>query len=121
MPPSTCIPTSSAICLGPTNRFRVETEFRNQNVLLPAFADEVRQDSGLFFFFSPENVEVVLKILNACSSTPPRYWVFLAGLSNVEYTVTVTDTQAGRTKKYFNAAGVPPAATQDTSALATCP
>jgi hypothetical protein len=30
------------------------------------------------------------------------FWVFYGALSNVEYTLTVTDTETGRVKTYFN-------------------
>ena len=30
------------------------------------------------------------------------FWVFYGALSNVEYTLRVTDTQTGKTKTYFN-------------------
>ena len=33
------------------------------------------------------------------------FWVFYGALSNVEYTITVTDTLTGRTKTYFNPQG----------------
>lgn len=34
---------------------------------------------GYFWFFEEDNVEVVLKVLDACSFTD-RFWVFAAGL-----------------------------------------
>jgi hypothetical protein len=34
-----------------------------------------------------------------------KWWVFYGALSNVEYTVTVTDTQTGAVKTYFNPQG----------------
>ena len=34
-----------------------------------------------------------------------KFWVFYGALSNVEYTVTVTDTQTGAVKTYFNSQG----------------
>ncbi len=34
-----------------------------------------------------------------------RYWVFYASLSNVEYTITVTDTETGAVRTYFNPSG----------------
>ena len=79
-------------------------------------------DSGYFWFFNPANIEVVVKVLNACTQAPPRYWVFAAGLTNVEVTLQVTDTQAGGSPKtYVNPLGTPFAPIQDTGAFATCP
>jgi hypothetical protein len=34
-----------------------------------------------------------------------RYWVFYGALSDVEYTITVTDTLTGAVKTYFNPRG----------------
>jgi hypothetical protein len=79
-------------------------------------------DSGYFWFFSASNIEVVLKVLNACTQVPPRYWVFAAGLTNVEVTMTVTDTLTGvQVPPYVNPLGTPFQPIQDTDAFATCP
>lgn len=50
-----------------------------------------------------------------------RYWVFAGGLTNVQVTTTVTDTQTGTVKIYTNPLGQAFQPTQDTSAFATCP
>ncbi len=34
-----------------------------------------------------------------------KFWVFYGALSNVEYTITVTDTTTGVVKTYFNRSG----------------
>jgi hypothetical protein len=34
-----------------------------------------------------------------------RFWVFYGALSNVEYTLKVTDTQTGAVKEYRNPSG----------------
>jgi len=34
-----------------------------------------------------------------------RFWVFSGALSNVEYTITVTDTSTGQVRTYANPAG----------------
>ena len=34
-----------------------------------------------------------------------KFWVLYGALSNVEYTITVTDTQTGAVKTYFNPQG----------------
>jgi len=79
-------------------------------------------DSGYFWFFNPANIEVVVKVLRACSQAAPRYWVFAAGLTNVEVTLQVTDTQAGGSPKtYLNPLNTPFQPIQDTDAFATCP
>jgi hypothetical protein len=77
-------------------------------------------DSGLFYFFTSDNIEQLVKVLDGCSINS-RYWVFAAATTNVEYTLTVTDTQRGVTKTYFNPLGNAAAAITDTGAFSTCP
>ena len=77
-------------------------------------------DSGSFYFFSPANKEVLIKVIDGCGFNQ-HFWVFAAAASNVEYTLTVTDTQTGQTRTYDNALGQASPAVTDTNAFATCP
>ena len=61
-------------------------------------------DTGYFWFFSSNNVELVVKVLDARAFNG-RFWVFYGALSNVEYTLTVTDTTSGHVKSYTNPSG----------------
>lgn len=86
-----------------------------------ARASDLRtDDSAIFFYLNPDNLEFLIKIVNGCPEND-RYWVFFAGTTNVEFTVTVTDTLANETKDYFNPLGQPADAVTDTRAFATCP
>lgn len=121
-PVTFCAPSPTSTCLT-NDRFKVRTKWRTQfgtrnaaNVV-PFGSD----DSGLFYFFNSNNWEMLLKVLNACDLNPPRFWVFAAATTNVEYTITVTDTEEQRVKTYFNPLGNPAQPVQDTSAFATCP
>ena len=60
-------------------------------------------DTGYFWFFSDSNVELVVKALDA-RAVNGNFWVFFGALSNVEYTVTVTDTASGAARTYHNPA-----------------
>ena len=62
----------------------------------------------------------MVKILDGCGFND-HFWVFAAATTNVEYTLSVTDTQTGITKQYFNPLGTAAAAITDTGAFATCP
>ena len=64
-------------------------------------AQPLSSDTGYFWFFDPANVEVVVKVLDA-RSINGQFWVFYGALSNVEFTLTVTDTVTGTSKIYFN-------------------
>lgn len=117
--PGGCTPSANTICLS-SDRFAVSVTFRANNTPGNATAIEYTADSGLFWFFSSTNIEMLLKIINACSLNQ-RYWVFAAATTDLEYTITVTDTKTGNVKQYFHAAGTPAPAITDTSAFATCP
>ena len=77
-------------------------------------------ETGTFWFFSPSNTELVVKVLDACSNPSERFWVFAGGLTDVEVEMTVTDTATGDQKRYHNPAGIPFEPIQDTGAFATC-
>ena len=47
-----------------------------------------------FWFFAEDNLEILLKILDG-TAVNGRHWVFYASLSNVRFTVTITDTESG--------------------------
>jgi hypothetical protein len=61
-------------------------------------------DSGTFWFFSPDEVELALKILDG-RAINGNFWVYYGALSDVEYDVAITDTVSGATKSYHNPAG----------------
>lgn len=51
---------------------------------------------GLFWFFSADNPEVLVKVLNGCPVNS-RYWVFYSAGTNLGFTLKVTDTKTGAT------------------------
>ena len=61
-------------------------------------------DTGYFWFFTDTNVETVVKVLDG-RPVNDKFWLFYGALSNVEYTLTVTDTETGRVKTYKNPSG----------------
>jgi hypothetical protein len=85
-----------------------------------AHSVQLNEDSGVFTFFDPANVELQLKVLDACSFAH-RYWVFASGTTNVGVSITVTDTKTGIVKSYSNPLGHPFTPILDTDAFATCP
>jgi hypothetical protein len=85
-----------------------------------AHAVRLTDDSGYLWFFAASNVEVIVKVLNACALNS-RYWVFAGGLTNVRTVITVTDSETGMLKSYTNPQGTAFQPIQDTSAFQTCP
>lgn len=102
--PSSCKPSTTRLCLG-NGRYAVEAVWRDfQGNRGIGHAAPLTADTGTFWFFNPENVEVVLKVLDG-RGLNDHVWVFYGALSNVEYTLTVTDTQTGLSHRYINPSG----------------
>ena len=83
------------------NRFTVEVEW-----LTPTGASgkgtavPLTADSGYFWFFENTNVELLVKMLDGCAVNN-HYWFFYGALTDVAYTITVTDTQTDEVKTYL--------------------
>jgi hypothetical protein len=58
------------------------------------FAKVITSESGWFWFFSPDNLEVTLKVLDG-RAVNGHWWIFLASMTDVEFTVTVFDNRTG--------------------------
>jgi len=115
-----CAPGSTSLCLS-GGRFRVETTWKTPDGQTGAGqAVPLTADTGYFWFFGDSNVEMVIKVLNACGLNG-KFWVYAGGLTNVQVEVTVTDTQTGVAKTYHNPQGTAFRPVQDTSAFSTCP
>ncbi len=119
-PSGPCVPDDHTLCLN-GGRFEVTARWRTTNGNSgQGTGVKLTADSGYFWFFNPANIEIVIKVLNACSVNN-AYWVFAAGLTNAEVTLSVTDTQTGAVRTYNNPLSNPFAPVQDTSAFGTCP
>jgi len=115
----TCLPNATTMCLN-NDRFAVSATWSTSTANGQASVTKLTGDSGYLTFFSASNIEVVIKVLNACGLNS-KYWVFAGGLTDVNVTLTVRDTKTNTVKTYTNPAGTPFQPIQDTSALATCP
>ncbi|MEM7587417.1 MAG: ELWxxDGT repeat protein, partial [Acidobacteriota bacterium] len=117
----TCTPSATSLCLN-QGRFRVEVAWRDfEGGTGPGRPVPVNgDDSGLLYFFDPDNWEMLIKVLDGCAIND-HYWVFAAATTDVEYTLTVTDTSSGEHAEYFNPLGNASPAITDTGAFATCP
>lgn len=114
-----CVETPTALCLQ-QGRFRVEATFDSvQAGGGKAKARALTPDSGVMSFFSPDNLEVLIKVLDGCPVNG-RFWVYGAASTDVEYNLTVTDTVTGESVEYFKPQGPPAPAITDSNAFATC-
>ena len=115
-----CVPSATVACLA--NRFKVEVTYDATpgsgagpaNVILES-AQSVK-----FSFFNPGNIELILKVLNACVPPFNKWWVFAGGLTDVGVVIKVTDTATGASKTYTNTKGNLFQTFADTSAF-SCP
>ncbi|MFN7942931.1 MAG: hypothetical protein U0X73_15180 [Thermoanaerobaculia bacterium] len=115
-----CAADSTHLCLNRA-RFRVSATFASAVGLAgQASAVPLTPDSGSFWFFGADNLELFVKVLDACVPYE-RYWVYTAGLTDVGVHLTVEDTVAHETRIYDNASGHPFEPILDASAFATCP
>lgn len=113
-----CLPGSTRLCLN-NGRFLVETRWKTAQGEGAGHAVPLTGDTGFFWFFSSSNVEMVIKVLDACGLNS-SFWVFAGGLTDVEVETTVTDTLTGAVKTYRNPRGTKFQPLQDTNAFPTC-
>ncbi len=120
---ASCSPTATSLCF--EGRFAVSATFETTSTppgthgngtVVPGAST----NSGLFWFFGPDNWELLVKELNGCGLNSRR-WIFSAATTNVHYRLTVTDVTHGVTKVYFNYQGISAPAVTDTDALSVCP
>ncbi len=99
-----CNPSDGSLCLN-GSRFQVQLSWKDGSGRTSAgHAVPLSNDTGYFWFTSPDNVEVVLKVLDA-RGLNGHFWIFYGALSNLGYTLTVTDTVTGAARTYTNPPG----------------
>ena len=112
-----CVSDATTLCLN-NSRFRVTAFYAT-----PAGASgsgngvQLTGDSGYFWFFSADNIELVVKVLDGCAIND-FFWGFGGGLTNVGVTLLVEDTVTGNSRVYTNPVGTAFQPLQDTQALA---
>jgi hypothetical protein len=101
-PKAGCKNGKNELCL--SNRFRVAVAWRNPgNATSGAgFAVPFSKLTGAFHFGDATNIELMTKVIDHGGGRVDFFW---GALSDLEYTITATDTQTGEVKTYTNAAG----------------
>lgn len=118
-PVPSCEPSSTVLCLD-EGRFAVTAKWKDftggsgNGVPRP-----LTQDTGSFWFFDQENLELIIKVLDG-TTINDRHWVFYGSLSNVEFELEVADTLTGERATYSNPGGRF-ASIGDTEALPSSP
>lgn len=117
-----CLPDEDTLCLQ-DDRFAVEVAWRDFAGATGKghLVELAGQDgSGLFWFFSPDNVEQTVKVIDGCSLNG-HWWVFVSSGTTVENRVVVRETRTGVERWYDNAAGEAAPLVTATSAFACTP
>ena len=78
-------------------RFDLEVDWQTSSRAGVGQAVGLSDDTGYFWFSTPENAEILVKVLDACGLAGfNNFWAFSTALSNLEYQMRVTDTQTGQ-------------------------
>ena len=117
--PKNCANGEDNACLN-NGRFHVSIEWENAQGETGVGHKFGQHDyRGEFWFFSPDNVDLIVDVLDGCSVND-HFWVFTAGDPDVGLDLVITDSITGDSMTYSN----PPGGfrpIEDTSAFATCP
>lgn len=121
-----CVPDEETACLL-AGRFEVKvqwTDFTAQTgpakVMSFGGSRAESDQSAFFWFFTPTNFEMGIKMVDACVAPYDAFWVFVSGLTNVQYLVTIRDTVTEAIRTYDNPLGLLPTTEGDTQAF-DCP
>lgn len=117
-----CVADADTACLL-GNRFAVEVAWTTSSTTgdaqVMSFGGQraTSDQSAFFYFFAAANFEMGVKMVDACVPPFNAFWVFISGLTNQAYTVTITDTALGRVRSYSNPLGVYPTTIGATDSL----
>ncbi len=97
-----CSPGNLALCLA-GQRFQVQVAWSNQFDGTNGVGHAVvgTDSTGYFYFTDPSNYELIVKILDFGTV----FKVFYGELTDLQFTISVTDTHTGHLKKYTNTTG----------------
>ena len=99
-----CVAAPERLCLL-HNRFAVEVEWTNyQGASGSGISRPLETDSGLFWFFAPENLELLVKMVDGCAFNG-HYWVYAAATTDVEYHLRITESATGAVRTFDNTLG----------------
>ncbi len=107
--PGSCMAGSDRLCLL-SGRFRIELTARDQRTGTTGTGLSIPENDMFGYFALPDltsdatNPEVFVKVVDG-RVVNGHFWIFFAGLTDLEYTVTVTDTTTGVVKSYTKAPG----------------
>jgi hypothetical protein len=122
--PGACVAGAGTACVQ-SGRFEVKVDWETAaatgtgKVMSFGGQQAENDESSFWWFFSPTNFEMGVKVLNACAVND-SFWVYTSGLTDQGWTVHVRDTATGATQTYSNALGHLSSTFADTGAF-SCP
>jgi CSLREA domain-containing protein len=114
-----CVPGGSVLCLQ-EGRFRVSATLDERFPSRGAQAVPLTDDTGNYWFFAPDNLEIMVKVLDGCALNG-RFWVFASGLTDVGVQLEVVDLASGTTRVYDHEQGTTFPPRLDTDAFPCSP
>ncbi|QQR74481.1 MAG: hypothetical protein IPJ17_02485 [Holophagales bacterium] len=117
-PPVPCAASETTLCLGAGGRFAAEVAWRSHDGTTGVGHTRPQStDTGTFWFFDAGNLELMVKVLDG-RGINGHTWVYYGSLTDVEFTLTITDTETGAHRSYTNPRGQM-ASAADVEAFAT--
>lgn len=110
-----CQDTAGTICLN-QGRFAARIAWTTLDDAGDGRAVRETGDSGMFWFFRPDNLEMLIKVLDGCAVNG-HYWVFFSATTDVGYQLRVTDSDRDVTRLYENRRGSAAQPRLDTTAF----
>lgn len=100
----TCSATSTLLCLN-ESRFDARVTWTTPDGASGAGQIfPISTDTGAFWFFSPNNLELVVKLVDG-RAINGHFWVFAGALTNVAYTLHIFDHRTGTSWEWENPQG----------------
>ena len=98
-----CVGGAGTLCLQ-QDRFELSVAWTDprSGATGNATAIPLTGDTGAFWFFSPGNAELLVKVLDG-RPVNGHWWVFFGAFTDLEYDMTVTDAHTGVQQVYHNA------------------
>ena len=101
-PPGACRDLPGTLCF--YDRFEVSASWATAMDAGSATPIPYSSETGMFWFFGEDNVELVVKLLDG-TTINGKHWLFYGALSDVEYEIKIYDTVSGTTRVYRNERG----------------
>ncbi len=121
--PGPCVADGSTLCLAGRFSARVTWKGPGEPGELPRpglVMPTPSGGSGVFWFTSPESLELLVRVADGCAVSG-RFGLYTGPATSLGFVLTVTDTETGKVRVYFNPPGTPAVAVADPGAFEGCP